>query len=403
MQNAQNVYIVEAARTPFGKFFGVLKDTPAPQLGARVVREMLSRLIAPFSKVQEIYLGEVLTSGVGQNPARQVAIKAGLSQGCHAVTVNEVCSSSLVAIRLAVQSISLGDAELVVAGGVENMSRAPYLLPRVKKTLDDKKLAEYEALPEAIVTDSMLYDGLRDVYYPGMPHMGRLADTCASVYVISRDAQEDFAFESFRRAKEATDRGYFDSRLVYVPVSEGVMYVDEGIRKPDMERMKMLKPVFSDGGTVTAATSSQISDGAAMVLLCSEKIKEELGLKPLARVVAYAMHSQNPYWYTTAPVGAIKAVLAKAELSLDQVDFFEINEAFAVVPIYAMRQLGIPRSKVNIWGGAIALGHPIGASGARLVTTLAYELRATGKRYGIAVACNGGGEAVAVLIENTNH
>lgn len=400
MPNTPSVYIVTAARTPFGKFFGALKNIPAPELAASVVQKMLSRVIIPFSKVQEIYFGEVLTAGVGQNPARQVAIRSGLSQECHAVTVNEVCSSSLVAVRIATQNILLGDAELIVAGGAESMSRAPYLLRRTKRMFDDKTLADYGAQLDAILIDSMQYDGLRDIYGPKMPSMGELADMCATSHHISRKEQENFAAESFHRAKNAQTRGYFDSQLAYIHTSGGVMYADEGIREPDLDKIKALKPAFRKDGTVTAATSSQISDGAAMLLLCSEVMKNKLGLKPLARVVAYATHSQNPYWYTTAPVGAIKAVLAKAQLTLDQVDLFEINEAFAVVPIYAMRQLGIPHDKVNIWGGAIALGHPIGASGARLVTTLAYELRMTGKRYGIAVACNGGGEAVALLIEN---
>lgn len=400
------VYILAARRTPFGKFWGALKDISAPKLGSEVIRKILEETGVDPNLIDGVFMGEVLTAGVGQNPARQAALYAGLPNTCDARIFNKVCSSSLVAMEHAVERIQLGKARLMIAGGMENMSRAPYLLRRWAKNLGDRKLIDFlsecEVSQDATLIDSMIFDGLCDIYDADLSHMGKLADMCARVHGISREEQMEYAFASFTRALEAQRAGLLDSQLVTVTAKDGAMLLakDEGVYAPDLERWKKSKPAFSEDGTVIAGTSSQVSDGAAALLLASAKVTKKLGIRPLACVVAFAVHSQEPEWYTTAPVGAIRKVLEKARLFLGDIDLIEINEAFAVVPKYAIDELGIDEDKVNICGGAIAMGHPIGASGARITGNLVHQLIHTNGRYGIAVACNGGGEAVAVLIEN---
>lgn len=426
MSEDRTVCILAAKRTPFGKFWGALKDISAPKLAAYVLAKILEDTKVAPELVSGVYMGEVLTAGVGQNPARQATLLAGFPNTCDARTFNKVCSSSLVAIDHAADKIMLGKAKLMLAGGMESMSRAPYLLKRWNKRSGNfnfydlcqewVKKGEREGNPDkynaevidlsgqAIMerfTDSMIHDGLCDIYDANLPHMGEFADMCAKVQGISRDEQEEYSAQSHLRALGAIRDGLLGSQTVEIRLDEkSVFSNDEGPRVSDRDKMKMLKPAFSENGLVTAATSSQISDGAAVILLGSISTAEKLGLRPMARIVAFAVHSQEPEWYTIAPVGAIQKVLHEAGLRLRDIDLFEINEAFAVVPLHAMRELDIPHEKVNIWGGAVALGHPIGASGARITGNLVHQLIHTNGRYGIAVACNGGGEAVAVLIEN---
>lgn len=407
------VYILGAWRTPFGKFMGALKDIPAPQMAAQLLAAVSQNknIFPDLEKIDGVFMGQVLTAGAGQNPARQVILRVGFSHSCHreallkisAETFNKVCASSLAALHHAANAIRLGEANLMVAGGMENMSRAPYLLPRSVKSVGDQKLSEFLAgnadAAKTILRDGILFDGLRDIYAADMPHMGEFADICSRVKGISRADQEAYSAESHIRALQARKDGNFAEYHVLIPAAPRLTF-DEGVREPDLAKMKSLSPAFKQFGTVTAATSSQISDGAAVLLLSSAAAAKKCGMRPMAKILGFATHSQRPIWYTTAPVGAIKKVLEKANLLVEDVDLFEINEAFAVVPLYAMRELNIPHDKVNIWGGAIAIGHPIGASGARIAGTLVHQLVQARKRYGIAVACNGGGEAVAVLVEN---
>lgn len=391
----EEIFIIAAKRTATGKFRGMHKNTPAPHLCGPVIAKLVEETNILPSAVDEVILGNVLSAGIGQAPARQAALHAGLPENCPAATVDKVCSSSLYALTLATSRIKARDAELVIAGGMENMSQAPYLIARTDKRLGHRFL-DHSSLGTT-ATDSMLHDGLIDIYDPALPHMGKLADRCALEQGISRDEQDYFALESHARALAARDIPLFQEQIV--PVN-GLKF-DEGVRKTDAQKMTRLKPFFASDGTVTAANASQISDGAAALMLASSNAAKRIrSIQPLARVVAYAMHSQNPSWYTMAPAGAIELVLGKSGLAVDDIDLFEINEAFAVVPIYTMRELKIPHDKVNIWGGAIAVGHPLGASGARIVVTLLHALRHTGGRYGLAVTCNGGGEAVAMVVEN---
>ena len=406
MAKKREVYILAARRTPFGKFWGAFKDISAPKLASPVLQQ-LTRDVKTVGSIDGVYMGEVLTAGVGQNPARQAREYAGLHNGLDDRTFNKVCSSSLIAMDHATDKIRLGDVELIIAGGMESMSQAPYLLRRWGKTAGDLPGVPGAAVTpksndpgEVLLIDSMLYDGLRDIYDVDLPHMGKLADMCARDWKISRDEQEAYAYVSFKRALEAQRNGWLNSQIVPVATEQGNIDVDEGVYEPDMARWKRSKPAFTEGGTVTAGTSSQISDGAAAMVLASGAMTKKLNFKPLARVVAFAVYSGDPKWFTTAPAGAIELVCKKAQIPQEDIDLFEINEAFAVVPLFAMLARNIPHEKLNIWGGAIAFGHPIGASGARITISLTYQLIETRGRYGIAVACNGGGEAVAVLIEN---
>lgn len=383
--------ILSACRTPIGKFRGSLSSVSATDLGACVVREAVARTgIAP-ADVDEVILGMVLPAGAGQAPARQAALKGGLPAAVGALTINKVCGSGLKAVMLAAQAIRSGDAEVVVAGGMENMSQAPWLLRREGPALGDRPLI-----------DSMLHDGLECAF--SRQSMGHLADHLAQRAGISREAQDQFAVESHRRAVAAVNAGAFRNEIVDVSVAARggptMVSADEGPRADcDLARLSMLRPAFAGDGSVTAGNASTISDGASAVVVASLAVAERLGRQPLARIVASATAGGPPEDLFTAPVAAIRQVLERAGRSLADVDLFEINEAFAVQMLACIRQLDLPPDRVNVHGGAIALGHPIGASGARVLTTLLFALEQRQLRTGVAALCLGGGNAVAILVE----
>ena len=386
-------FIISAARTPIGGFLGGLSCFGAPRLGAFVIEEAVKRSGLGPSDVGQVIMGCVITAGLGQAPARQAAIYAGLPYEVGALTVNKVCSSGLFSTILADMYIKCGFADVVVAGGMESMSNAPYLLSGAR--------SGYK-MGDAKIVDSMIYDGLFNIY--NSMHMGGCAELCAEKYKISREEQDEFAIKSYNRAREATEAGRFRDEIVPVKLSSkkgetAIFDKDEEIYKVDEEKMRRLKPVFKENGTITAANASSISDGASALLIASQNAVARFGLKPLARIVAYETYSTEPEWFTMAPVGAVEKVLKKAGLNKDDISLFEINEAFSVQAIAVMRELKLSEERVNVNGGAVALGHPIGASGARILTTLIYELRRRGGGFGLASLCNGGGEASAVIIE----
>jgi acetyl-CoA C-acetyltransferase len=390
--STREVFIASAARTPIGAFLGSLSSVPAPRLGAAAIAGALARAGVAPERVDEVYMGNVLSAGLGQAPARQAAIYAGIPHAVPATTVSKVCGSGLQAVVLATRAIKLGDAELVIAGGMESMSQAPYALPRARAGL---------RMGNGQVLDLMIHDGLWDPY--GDIHMGNAAELCARKYGIGREAQDAFARESYQRALAAQQSGKSAEEIVQVKVSERggerAVSEDEEPGRVQLEKMAKLKPAFDPQGTVTAANASKIDDGAAAVLVASEQAVEEHGLTPLARIVSYGHHAQAPEWFTTAPVGAIQHALGRAKLDVRDIDLFEINEAFAVVCL-ACSQLGeIPLEKINVRGGAVALGHPIGASGARVLTTLLYAMWERSARRGLCTLCIGGGEAVALVVE----
>lgn len=383
--------IVSACRTPIGKFRGALGSLTAPELGAVAIREALERARLEFTLVDEVIFGNVLSAGVGQAPARQAALKAGLPSSVAALTINKVCGSGLKAVMLADQAIRVGDAELVVAGGMECMSRAPWLVSRDAPPLGTRQLP-----------DAMLHDGLQCAFSGRA--MGEIAERLAQTARISREDQDVFAVESHRRAVTAQEGGAFERELVSVTIGKGekatTISRDEGPRADcSLERLAALRPVFQTDGTVTAGNSSMISDGAAAVVLASVQAAERLKCQPLARIVASATTGTEPEDLFVAPVEAIHQALGRAKLALDDIDLFEINEAFAVQMLACMRPLGLASEKVNVHGGAIALGHPIGASGCRVLVTLVHALRHRGGRYGLAALCLGGGNAVAMVVE----
>ncbi|MGP0062582.1 MAG: thiolase family protein [Isosphaeraceae bacterium] len=387
--------IVDGLRTPMGALNGTLAGIPAPQLGAACIKALLQRTGLEGSRVDEVVMGNVIGAGLGQNPARQASIFGGLPHEVGATTVNKVCGSGLKAVMLADQAIRLGEAGLVIAGGMECMSRAPYLLTRARQGY---RLGHGELL------DALILDGLWDVY--GQKSMGVYGDVCASTHGISREAQDDFAVRSFNRARKAIAEGVFRDEIVPIPVTvkgkTTFVSEDEGPAKFDEAKLRTLKPAFElaeADATITAGNASSISDGAAALLVASAGHCKRFDLKPAARIVGAATHSQEPDEFTTAPVYAIRKLLAKVGWTIDQVDLFEINEAFAVVALFAERQLEIPPQKLNVFGGAVALGHPIGCSGARILVTLLNALKRTGRRRGVASLCIGGGEAVAMAIE----
>ncbi len=386
--------IASAVRTPIGAFLGSLSELPAPRLGAVAIAEAVRRARIEPAEVDEVIMGNVLTAGVGQAPARQAAIFAGLPEHVPCMTINKVCGSGLKAVMLAEQAIRCGDAHIVVAGGQESMSNAPYLLPKARTGL---------RMGNAQLIDSMIHDGLWDVY--NQFHMGDAAELCARTCNIGREEQDEYAALSYRRALEAQQKGYFADEIVPVTYEQRngqtvTVDTDEEPAKVRFEKIPQLKPVFRPDGTVTAANASSIDDGAAALVVMSEERAHALGIEPLARIVAHGSVAQKPEWFTTAPIEGIKRVLAKAGMKLEDIDLFEINEAFAVVALVAQKQLGIPLERLNVHGGAVALGHPIGASGARILTTLLYALRRYRKRYGMAAICIGGGEASALIVEN---
>ena len=386
------VVIASACRTPIGSFHGALSALTAPQLGAVAVREALSRAGLKGEEVSEVILGEVLTAGVGQAPARQASLGAGIPDSVPCTTINKVCGSGLKSVMLAAQAIRTGDAEIVVAGGMESMSNAPYLL--------DKARSGYR-LGHGVLMDSLLKDGLWDVY--NNFHMGDAAELCARECRISREAQDAFAVESYRKARAAQEKGFFKDEIVPVTVEgrKGAVVVsdDEEPGRAEFDRIPFLKPVFQKGGTVTVANASSLSDGAAACVVMSEARARTLGIEPLAKVVAQASAARAPEWFTLAPANAIPAVLKKASLTLSDIDLFEVNEAFAVVNLAVAQELGLDMAKLNVHGGAVALGHPIGASGGRILVTLLYAMKRYGRKRGLATLCIGGGEASALVLE----
>ena len=387
------IVIVSAARTPLGGFMGALASLTAPQLGAAAIRAALARSGLLPDAIDEVIMGCVLPAGQGQAPARQASLGAGLPLEAGCTTVNKMCGSGLKAVMLAHDALCAGSARVVVAGGMESMSNAPYLLPRVRAGL---------RMNDGVAQDHMFLDGLEDAYEKGRL-MGTFAEDCAGQYGFTRAVQDDFALHSLARAQAAATSGAFDWEIAPLSVTQrgGAVSVDRDEQPINAraEKIPTLKPAFRDGGTVTAANSSSISDGAAALMLMRESTAHSLGAQPLCRIVAHSTHAQQPALFTTAPVGAIQKVLARAQWSVDAVDLFEINEAFAVVTLAAMHDLALPHERVNIHGGACALGHPIGASGARILVTLMGALRARGAQRGVASLCIGGGEAVAVAIE----
>jgi acetyl-CoA C-acetyltransferase len=387
-----SVVIVAARRTPIGAFQGVLSGATAPQLGAAAIRGALEAAGLAPAEVEEVIMGCVLPAGVGQAPARQAAIGAGIPVGTPATTVNKMCGSGLKAIMMAADQIRTGDAGIVVAGGLESMTNAPYLLLKAR---GGYRMGHGEIL------DHMFYDGLQSPWDGQL--MGCFAENTADRYAFTREAQDAFAAESVRRALVAVENGAFAAEITPVTVKgrkgETRIERDETPFTCDLAKIPQLKPAFRKDGTVTAASSSSISDGAAALVLMSEAAATARGLTPLARIVAYTSHAHEPEWFTTAPVAAIRSTLARAGWTADGVDLFEVNEAFAAVAMAAAHDIGIPADKLNINGGACALGHPVGATGARIVATLAHSLLRHGLRRGVAALCIGGGEATAIAIE----
>jgi acetyl-CoA C-acetyltransferase len=380
--------ILSAVRTPIGRFLGGLAEVPAPRLGAVVVREAVRRAGVAPEEVDEVILGNILSAGLGQAPARQAARYAGLPDSVGAVTVNKMCGSGLKAVVLAAQAIRAGDGRVYVAGGMENMSRAPYLLPRARTGY---------RLGHGEVQDSMILDGLWDPYRDC--HMGSCAELLAAEYRISRQDQDAYAERSYRLALQALDAGWFRPETVPVEADGKRVEEDEEPRRVQFDRIPTLKPAFERDGTVTAANASSISDGAAAVVVAERSVADRVGTRPLARVVGYAQAATAPEWFTIAPAAAIERLLERVGWRKEDVDLYEINEAFAAVVLGVCRKLGLSLDAVNVHGGAVALGHPIGASGARILTTLLYAMQQRDARRGVAAICLGGGEAVALAVE----
>ena len=395
---ADPIVIVSAARTPIGAMSGELSSFAAHQLGAHAIRAAVQRAGLKPEQVQEVIMGCVLPAGQGQAPARQATLGAGLPMATGATTINKVCGSGMKAAMLAHDLLAVGSQDVVVAGGMESMSNAPYLM------LKGRGGYRYG---HGTLFDHMALDGLEDAYEKtpngGGKSMGQFAEDCAGKYTFTRQEQDAYAIASTERAKKANTDGSFSWEIAGLTVAgkkgEVTIDKDESPFKSNVEKIPTLKPAFRKDGTVTAATSSSISDGAAAMVMMRASTAEKLGMKPVARLVAHATHSQEPQWFTTAPVGAIRKLYAKTGWSTANVDLYEINEAFAVVAMAAMKEHGIPHEKVNVHGGAVALGHPIGASGARLIVTLIGALRKSGGRRGVASLCIGGGEATAAGIE----
>lgn len=389
----RDVVIVEAKRTPIGAFGGSLSSFTAPELGAMAILEVVRSSGIKPDEIQEVILGNVLTAGVGQAPARQAALKAGLSQTTPSTTVNKVCASGMKAIMIAADQIRLGEADVIVAGGMESMSNVPYYLPKQR----------YGSKYGHVQTeDGILKDGLWDVYNDYA--MGNAAELCARECNISREEQDNYAISSYNRAIKAQQEGYFDTELIKVKVTDRkgsitMVTEDEEVKKVNFEKIPGLRPVFEKEGTVTAANASSINDGAAAVLLMSAEKATQLGLKPLAKIISHSSAAKSPEWFTTAPADAIPLALHKAGLSVSDIDLFEINEAFSVVSVANNQILELDPEKVNIHGGAVSIGHPIGCSGARIIVTLLHALLRTSGKYGCAGICNGGGGASALVLE----
>ena len=391
--NSDPIVIVSAARTPMGGFQGELKGFAAPELGAAAIRAAVERARIKPEEVQEVIMGCVLPAGQGQAPARQASLGAGLPLAAGCTTVNKMCGSGMKAAMFAHDALLAGSAEIMVAGGMESMTNAPYLLPKARAGL---------RMGHGQVIDHMFFDGLEDAYDKGRL-MGSFAEDCAQKYKFTREAQDAFAVASLQRAQKANKEGWFAWETTPLAIKAGkdekFIETDEQPFKANLEKIPTLKPAFRKDGTVTAANSSSISDGAAALVLMRRSTATQRGLAPLATIAGHSTHAQEPGWFTTAPVGAMKKLLARTGWSAGQVDLFEINEAFAIVAMAAMQELGLPHEKVNVHGGACALGHPIGASGARILVTLIGALRKYGGKRGVASLCIGGGEATAMAIE----
>jgi len=388
-----NVLIIDGKRTPVGSFNGGLSSVPAPELGAVVIKELIKSSGIEPSQISEVIMGNVLSAGLGQAPARQAALKAELRNSVECLTINKMCGSGLKSTMLAMQSIQIGDAKSVIAGGMENMSSSPYLLPKVRSGY---------RLGHGEIIDSIITDGLWDAYHD--KHMGSCAEMLAEKKNISREEQDQFAEHSYIKAQTATKSGWFSNEIVSVsvPQRKGIPIIvdqDEEPQRINFEKMKILRPAFEKSGTITAANASKINDGAAAVLITSEEFAHSYDLKPQAKMTAQASFAHEPDWFTTAPIKAISKVLSIAGLNKKDIDLWEINEAFAPVAMAAIDEYGIDGDKVNVCGGAIALGHPIGASGARILVTLLHSLQRVGGRFGLATLCIGGGEASALIIE----
>ncbi|HVV67649.1 MAG TPA: acetyl-CoA C-acyltransferase [Gammaproteobacteria bacterium] len=393
MVNDDPIVIVSCARTPIGNFQGVFKNTTAPELGAVAIKAALERAQLKPEMIHEVLMGCVLPAGLGQAPARQAALGAGLLNSTGCTTVNKMCGSGMKTVMLAHDALLADSENIIIAGGMESMTHAPYLLPKAR--------AGYR-LGHQTVVDHMLYDGLEDAYQKGSL-MGVFAEECAEQYYFTREAQDQFAITSVLRAKQAQVEGSFDGEIAPVVVTskqgETLISADEGPGSAQIEKIPQLKPAFRKDGTVTAANASSISDGAAALVLMRRSEAERLGLTPLATMVGHQTHAQEPNLFTTAPIGAIQKLLRAIHWSVDDVDLYEINEAFAVVTMAAMHDLQLPHEKVNVHGGACVLGHPIGASGARILVTLLYALKKYDLKRGVAALCIGGGEATAVAVE----
>ena len=391
----KEIVIVAAKRTPMGSFGGSLSSVPATKLGAIAIKGALDSIDLDSNLVDEVFMGNVLQANLGQAPCRQAAIFAGINENTPCTTINKVCASGMKAIFLAAQSIKCGDSEIIVAGGMENMSMVPhYYNARKAKKLGDVKL-----------TDGMVKDGLTDVY--NKVHMGSCADECAKEYNISRYEQDNFAIQSYKKASDAIKNGLFENEIVEVniPQRKGddiIIKEDEEYKNVKLEKLPKLKPVFSPSGSVTAANASTLNDGASALVLMSIEKANQLNLKPLAKIISYADASQEPKWFTTSPTKAIQKALEKSNLNTEDIDYWELNEAFSVVGIVNTKLLKIDPNKVDVNGGAVALGHPLGSSGSRIVITLINVLKQNKAKIGVAGICNGGGGASALIIENIN-
>jgi acetyl-CoA C-acetyltransferase len=393
VNQAKRAVIVSAVRTPMGSFNGAFSQVPATKLGSLAIAEALKQVNLPPERVEQVYMGCVLSAGLGQAPARQASIGAGIPHSIGATTVNKVCGSSIQTVIMASQAIALGETSIAVAGGMENMTRAPYLLEKARQGY---------RLGHAELVDSLVKDGLWDVY--NNFHMGKGGELCAAKYRLTRSELDDFALESYRRAREAIAMGIFKQEIVPVdaPQRKGpavTVSEDEEPNRVDLSKLRELKPAFQDDGVLTVGNSPSCNDGAAALVLMAEEEAKRLGLSPMARIVDYAEAAMAPEWFTIAPIEAIKLVLKKTGLMIGDIDLFEINEAFSAVSLAINRELGLDEKKVNVNGGAVALGHPIGATGARILTTLVHAMAARGARRGLAGLCIGGGEALAMIVE----
>lgn len=389
----KEIYILSAVRTPIGSFGGVLSTVPATRLGAAAIKGALEKANINPNEVDEVFMGNVLQAGLGQAPARQAAMFAGISNTVPATTINKVCASGMKSISLAAQSILVGDNDLVIAGGMENMSMVPHYM----------NARNGQKLGNITIKDGLILDGLTDVYNDY--HMGNAAELCAKECNISREAQDEFAIESYKRAEKAWSTGKFDNEIVPVEVPQRrgdaiVVSEDEEYKKVKLDKIPALRPVFQKDGTVTAANASSLNDGASALIICSKEKAEQLGIKPIGKIVSYADAAQEPEWFTTAPSKALPIALKKANLSTMDIDYWELNQAFAVVGLANIQKLDLDSTKVDVNGGAVSLGHPLGNSGSRIIVTLLNVLKQNNGKIGAAAICNGGGGASAMVIEN---